>query len=113
MFRGAFQPWHLLILVLVVVVVFGWKKLPDAARSLGRSARILKSEVDEMKAESSASKQTVNGETVRDESVHDSEERLRNQTHNSGGSHAAGTQPQAGHPDGFPQRDSQNGTASN
>ena len=91
MFRGAFQPWHLLILVLVVVVVFGWKKLPDAARSLGRSARILKSEVDEMKAESSASKQTVN----------------------AGGSHAAGPQPQAGHPDGFPQRDSQNGTASN
>ena len=27
------QPWHLIILVLVVVLLFGAKRLPDAARS--------------------------------------------------------------------------------
>ena len=52
MWRNLFEGWHLVILILVIVVVFGWKRLPDAARSLGRSARILKSEVDEMKSES-------------------------------------------------------------
>ena len=43
------QPLLLLVLVLVIVVVFGAKRLPDAARSLGRSMRIFKSEVKEMK----------------------------------------------------------------
>jgi sec-independent protein translocase protein TatA len=35
---------ELLILVLVVVLLFGAKRLPDAARSVGRSLRIFKSE---------------------------------------------------------------------
>lgn len=104
MFRGAFQPWHLLILVLVAVIVFGWKRLPDAARSLGRSARILKSEVDEMKAESAASKQTVNSETVKDETPTESEERLNDEAaRQSSGSTAA----QPGHPEGYPRRPGQ------
>ncbi|MTB71490.1 twin-arginine translocase TatA/TatE family subunit [Arsenicicoccus sp. MKL-02] len=47
--RNLFEPWHLIILILVIVIVFGWKRLPDAARSLGRSMRIFKSEVSEMK----------------------------------------------------------------
>lgn len=63
MFRGALEPWHLLILVLIVVILFGWKKLPDAARSLGRSARILKSELGDDDRKSSASSQTVPGQT--------------------------------------------------
>ncbi|AIG64138.1 hypothetical protein CATYP_05295 [Corynebacterium atypicum] len=40
--------WELLIIVLVIVLLFGAKKLPDAARSLGRSMRIFRSEVKEM-----------------------------------------------------------------
>lgn len=63
MFRGALEPWHLLILVLIVVILFGWKKLPDAARSLGRSARILKSELGDDDHKSAASGQTVPGQT--------------------------------------------------
>ncbi len=43
------NPLLLLVLVLLIVVIFGAKKLPDAARSLGRSMRIFKSEVKEMK----------------------------------------------------------------
>jgi sec-independent protein translocase protein TatA len=42
---GEFGPWHLLIVAAVFVVLFGAKRLPDAARSLGRSARIMKTEL--------------------------------------------------------------------
>ncbi|MBI9000436.1 Sec-independent protein translocase subunit TatA [Corynebacterium sp. CCM 9185] len=42
-------PLELAIIAVVVLVLFGWKKLPDAARSIGRSMRIFKSEVKEMK----------------------------------------------------------------
>jgi sec-independent protein translocase protein TatA len=37
--------WKLLILALLIIVLFGSKKLPGAARSLGQSMRILKQEV--------------------------------------------------------------------
>lgn len=40
--------WEILIIALVVILLFGAKKLPDAARSIGRSMRIFKSEVKEM-----------------------------------------------------------------
>ena len=45
---GALSWWHWLIVLLVVIVLFGSKKLPDAARGLGQSLRIFKSEVKEM-----------------------------------------------------------------
>ena len=45
------QPWHVIILVVVVIVVFGSRKLPDAARSLGKSMRIFKSEMRELQHE--------------------------------------------------------------
>jgi len=38
-------PWEIAIIAVVILVLFGSKKLPDAARSLGRSLRILKTEV--------------------------------------------------------------------
>ena len=42
------SPWKLLIVAVVLIVLFGGKKMPDAARSLGRSMRILKSEVHDL-----------------------------------------------------------------
>ncbi len=45
------HPLILVVLVLLIVVIFGAKRLPDAARSLGRSMRIFKSEVKEMKTD--------------------------------------------------------------
>ncbi len=65
--RGLFEGWHLIILLVLLVVLFGFKRLPDAARSIGRSMRIFKSEVEEMKndGKSAASEDTVRGETVR------------------------------------------------
>jgi sec-independent protein translocase protein TatA len=63
------HPVNLLIVVLVIAVLVGWKRLPDVARSVGRSMRIFKSEVEEMKTDSktrpsAASSDTVKGETV-------------------------------------------------
>ncbi|MEU1484854.1 Sec-independent protein translocase subunit TatA [Streptomyces sp. NPDC005752] len=49
MLRNGLEPWHLLILAIVVIVLFGSKKLPDSARALGQSLRILKSETKAMK----------------------------------------------------------------
>ncbi|MFJ7291300.1 Sec-independent protein translocase subunit TatA [Streptomyces collinus] len=51
MLRNGLEPWHLLIVAIVVIVLFGSKKLPDTARSLGRSMRILKSEAKALKEE--------------------------------------------------------------
>jgi sec-independent protein translocase protein TatA len=51
---GGLQPWHWVIVIAVFVLLFGAKKLPDAARSLGKSMRIFKSEIKEMQAESKA-----------------------------------------------------------
>jgi len=42
------SPWKILIVAVVLIVLFGSKKLPDAARSLGSSMRILKSEVSSL-----------------------------------------------------------------
>lgn len=51
---GSFSPWHWAILAVVVIVLFGAKKLPDAARSVGKSLRIFKSEMREMQSEGKA-----------------------------------------------------------
>ncbi|NHN54800.1 Sec-independent protein translocase subunit TatA [Calidifontibacter sp. DB0510] len=90
----ALEPWHIIILVLVIVILFGWKKLPDAARSLGRSARILKSEMGEMKKDAA-------GETVPGEKV---DPRTQQAPPASAQANA-----QAGHPQGFPQQPGQHG----
>ena len=39
------SPWKILIVAVVIIVLFGSRKLPHAARSLGQSMRILKKEV--------------------------------------------------------------------
>ncbi|TVZ75742.1 sec-independent protein translocase protein TatA [Streptomyces sp. BK340] len=59
MLRNGLEPWHLLIVAIVIIVLFGSKKLPEAARGLGKSMRILKSEAKAMKDDDSA------GDTVR------------------------------------------------
>jgi len=39
------SPWKVLIVAALILVLFGAKKMPEAARSLGKSMRILKTEV--------------------------------------------------------------------
>jgi sec-independent protein translocase protein TatA len=47
-------PREIVVLLIVVLVLFGAKRLPDSARSLGRSIRIFKGEMKEMKADDKA-----------------------------------------------------------
>ncbi len=52
--RGLFQPMHLLLILVIVLVIFGPGKLPALGESLGKSIRGFKkamSEKDEGKAE--------------------------------------------------------------
>ena len=43
---GALKPWHVIVLVVVLILLFGAKRLPDGARALGRSLRIFKAETE-------------------------------------------------------------------
>jgi sec-independent protein translocase protein TatA len=52
--RNGLEPWHLITVALVLIMLFGSKKLPDAARGLGKSLRILKSEARALKADDAA-----------------------------------------------------------
>lgn len=60
---GTLKPWHIIVLVVLLLLLFGAKRLPDAARSLGRSLRIFKAETknlmdDDVKGKAEA--QTTN-----------------------------------------------------
>jgi sec-independent protein translocase protein TatA len=70
MIRDLFEGPHLVILILVIAVLFGWKRLPDAARGLGRSMRIFKSEVEEMKKDGKSPSSAASSDTVKGETVH-------------------------------------------
>jgi TatA/E family protein of Tat protein translocase len=41
------EPTHILLLVLVLVILFGAKRLPDSAKSVAKSLRIFKAEMKE------------------------------------------------------------------
>ncbi|MCP3758412.1 Sec-independent protein translocase subunit TatA [Streptomyces sp. TBY4] len=51
MLRNGLEPWHVAIVALVCLMLFGSKKLPEMARGLGRSARILKAEARALREE--------------------------------------------------------------
>ncbi|MEU0687284.1 twin-arginine translocase TatA/TatE family subunit [Streptomyces sp. SID4919] len=51
MFGGRIGPLEITLILVIILLLFGAKKLPDMARSLGKSARILKSEAKAMKSE--------------------------------------------------------------
>lgn len=42
---GVLQPWHLIVILVIVLIVFGPGKLPDLGQSLGRGIREFKSSV--------------------------------------------------------------------
>ncbi|MFF0591474.1 Sec-independent protein translocase subunit TatA [Streptomyces sp. NPDC003781] len=67
MLRNGLEPWHLLIVAIVMIALFGSKRLPDAARALGKSMRILKSEAKAMKGDGASQPATggrVSGPTT-------------------------------------------------
>jgi sec-independent protein translocase protein TatA len=59
------EPSHILLLLIVVIILFGAKRLPDSARSLGRSLRIFKSEMKDMKDDGDEKKDDTDGSAAR------------------------------------------------
>ena len=62
-------PMEIGLIILAVLLLFGYKKLPDASRSMGRSMRIFKSEMkgmkdDDVRAKDEARTTPVTGEVV-------------------------------------------------
>ena len=50
-------PWHWVVLAIIVIALFGYKKLPDASRAVGRSLRIFKTEIKGMTEDDKAREQ--------------------------------------------------------
>ena len=42
------RPSHIVIIIVVLIILFGASKLPDIARSIGQSAKVLKKEMREL-----------------------------------------------------------------
>jgi sec-independent protein translocase protein TatA len=59
----------LAIIAVVLIVLFGAKRLPDAARSLGKSLRIFKSEVRELQGENKSEPPAAAAQPVQSERV--------------------------------------------
>lgn len=58
MFRGALEPWHILILALIFIMLFGAKRLPDSAKALGESMHIFKKSLRENDEQKSIEQKT-------------------------------------------------------
>ena len=48
-----FKPSHIIFLLIVVILLFGYKKLPDIARSVGQSVRLFSKEVRDLRDDDS------------------------------------------------------------
>ena len=42
---GELRPWHIIVVAVVFVVLFGAKRLPDSAKSVAKSLKIFKTEL--------------------------------------------------------------------
>lgn len=45
------KPIHWIVLIVVILLVFGSKRLPDMARSIGQSLRVLKEETKKLNSD--------------------------------------------------------------
>ena len=51
-----FQVWHMIVLLVLVLVVFGSGRLPDIAKSVGQSMKVFKKEIKELRDEDDGKK---------------------------------------------------------
>ena len=54
---GAFKPWHWIVILVLLILLFGANKLPDIASNLGQSLKVFKKEVKELREEDGAGAQ--------------------------------------------------------
>jgi sec-independent protein translocase protein TatA len=50
-FRNGLQSGHVIVVLIIVLLLFGAKRLPDVAKSVGQSLKIFKSEVKDLRTE--------------------------------------------------------------
>ena len=56
--------WELVILIGILVLLFGAKRLPDMARSIGQSARVFKGEMKGLEKDGAAASSTAASSTA-------------------------------------------------
>jgi sec-independent protein translocase protein TatA len=66
---GSLGPLEIGLIILAILLLFGYKKLPDASRSLGRSLRIFKGEMKGMKDDDVRTRDAAQATPVRAEIV--------------------------------------------
>ena len=54
------RPIHWIIVLVVVLVLFGAQKLPELAKSIGQSAKILKKEMNDLSEDTPSSDENSN-----------------------------------------------------
>lgn len=59
---GALRGWHIVVLLVIVLLLFGAPKLPELARSVGKSLRILKEETKALTSDDDSPKPPVEDE---------------------------------------------------
>jgi len=60
MFEGLFQPMHLLIILVVLILLFGPRKLPELGKGLGEGIRGFKEAMRDDKPNSTAKAEDAN-----------------------------------------------------
>ena len=51
---GAVKPWHWIVILVLLILLFGANKLPDIASNLGQSLKVFKKEVKELREDDAA-----------------------------------------------------------
>ena len=63
---GAMQPWHWIVLLVVVLLLFGSTRLPGLAKSVGQSMKIFKKEIKDLRDDGSDDADRSAGRDERD-----------------------------------------------
>ena len=56
---GAMKPMHWVVLLVIVLLLFGAKRLPDLAKSVGQSMKIFKKEIKELQEDDTPATKVV------------------------------------------------------
>lgn len=94
-FRGLFEGWHLVVLLVVLVLLFGAKRLPDASRAVGRSLKIFKSEIKDLTGDDDEKPAVESGTSRRDSDTGESARPVPTASTQTAGAEAASAAPVA------------------
>jgi sec-independent protein translocase protein TatA len=64
---GSLGGWEILIILVVLVALFGAKRLPDMARSIGQSARVFKGEMKGLREDDKTTPQVPRTDAAQDD----------------------------------------------